>query len=121
MAEVELPDFRTVDEVRNDFFTVLWRMAYLHATTAESRGEAVLGMVLSMLAIIDGEDTNLSAFLLAPCPNVIDRAHFAVDGCKPFPENDPAAVCCNLGGELAAQFQLFVAAVNHLPPSQWLR
>ncbi len=110
--------YLTPEEVRAQFFAVLWRTAYLTISASPTQSEAVLSTITNILAMIDGEDNSLPALLLAPCPDAIDKTHFAEGRGRPFPENDPTLIHCNLSGNLAEQFSHYCEVMAQFPSTQ---
>lgn len=100
----------TPDEVREKFLKMIW--GYVGYWENESRAETsqakLEGLAHSLLALIDGSNCSMPAFILAPLPHVTDKKYNQEDGKNFFPYNErdkktgsPTKVKADIGGRLA--------------------
>ncbi|MCX6764838.1 MAG: hypothetical protein NTU58_04035 [Candidatus Nealsonbacteria bacterium] len=61
--------------------------------------ERTNGAIFSLLAIIDGEGTELPGFILAPNPHPKDKNFYKKEGKNWFPENFKSNVKSDIGVE----------------------
>ena len=99
------PRQTTEDEVRRAFLGQCRSAIHYWETLSgeHTLHDRLSGVAFSVLCILDGVSGGLPGFIVAPCPHPDDRAFRENEGEDWWPENDSAAVNCDISGGLHEQ------------------
>jgi len=103
----------TEDEVQRVFLDQVRAMCryWVEESIATTVKEKVEGVAFSILVALDGGNIGLPGFIVAPSPHPDDKEYHRSHGENWYPENDPEAVKCDIGGSLHEHFHI------HEPPA----
>ena len=100
----------TENEVRDRLLKQIW--ATVEYWEKESRAtetrDKLSGLAFSILAMLDGSNINIPAFVVAPRPHQDDKDYNKERGENWFPENHKAKIACDIGGSLHEYFHKLI-------------
>lgn len=98
----------TEDEVQRVFLDHVRAMCryWVQESRATTVKEKVEGVAFSILVALDGGNIGLPGFIVVPSPHPDDKEYRRSRGENWYPENDPGAVKCDIGGSLHEHFHI---------------
>lgn len=97
----------TEDEVRDQFLDhVRYLVEYWSEVKDRTTKEKLDGLAFSILSAIDGCNSSLPSFILAPLPHEDDKEFRINNNEDYFPENHESEVKCDIGGYLHEKYYI---------------
>ncbi len=97
---------KTEEEVREAFLNHVRMLVdyFEKETSKETLRERLDGLAYSILSTIDGENSQLPSFILAPMPHKDSKQYYINHEDDYYPENHNSNVRCNISGSLHDNF-----------------